>query len=351
MKHSDPKYLALINAGAIAAFAFVATLAFGSFSGKLNLLFVLGLSLGLGLFSYVLIRFTVQKFIYDKIRLIYKSIRQVKSKKGDPHLIINKDTIGKVEADVVEWGLETEDQIDELMKMEAYRREFVGNVAHELKTPIFNIQGYILTLLDGGLDDPNINKDYLLRTESSITRMITILEDLDAITRLESGELKLDNTNFDMVTLSMEIFDFLEIKAKTQNVELLLPGEESSFIVNADRERIGQVLTNLIDNAIKYIGENHQNSFVKVDFFDMDEHYLIEVSDNGRGISQENITRVFERFYRTDKGRSRDQGGSGLGLAIVKHIIEAHGETINVRSNYGEGTTFSFTLQKGRATK
>ncbi len=348
MKYTDPKYLAFINAAAIAAFAFIGTLVFGIFTGKLNLLFVLLFSGGLGTFCFLLMRYTIEAFIYEKIRLIYKSIRRIKSKKGDPHLAINTDTIKKVEADVMEWGKETEDQIEELKKMEAYRREFVGNVAHELKSPIFNIQGYILTLLDGGLDDPNINKDYLLRTESSISRMITILEDLDAITRLESGDLKIEHENFDIVTLTMEIFDFLEMKAKKQNVKLLLPAEESSFTVSADRERISQVLTNLVENAIKYMGDKNGERFTKVDFFDMDEHYLIEVSDNGRGISQDNLPRIFERFYRTDKGRSRDEGGSGLGLAIVKHIIEAHGETINVRSNYGEGTTFSFTLRKAK---
>jgi two-component system phosphate regulon sensor histidine kinase PhoR len=202
----------------------------------------------------------------------------------------------------------------------------------------------VLTLLDGGIDDPSINKEYLHRTEKSINRMINIVDDLEKISLLESGQLKPEYTNFDIVALSKEVFEILEPRAKEKNTRLEF-GEsyEKAIYVYADHEKIRQAMTNLVDNSIKY---GRKDGKTKISFFDMDDHLLIEVTDNGVGVDQSDIPRLFERFYRTDKARSREHGGSGLGLAIVKHIIEAHDETIQVRSSPGVGTTFGFTLKK-----
>jgi len=301
---------------------------------------------GVFLLSYFIYRYILEKFIYDKIKLIYKTIHTLKSKITfkEMDLSLNKDIISKVNEEVSEWAQDRKQEIEELKKLEVYRREFLGNVSHELKTPLFNIQGYILTLLDGGLDDPSINKEYLERSGKNIERMISIVEDLEVISRFETGEMKLDVINFDVVALATDVIELLEVKARKKNIRMNLSREyEKPLFVRADKERIRQVLINLLDNSIKYGTENGKT---KVGFFDMDENLLIEVTDNGIGVDSKDISRLFERFFRVDKSRSREQGGSGLGLAIVKHILEAHKQTINVRSTIGVGTTFAFTLQK-----
>jgi two-component system phosphate regulon sensor histidine kinase PhoR len=301
---------------------------------------------GVFLLSYFIYRYILEKFIYDKIKLIYKTIHTLKSKITfkEMDLSLNKDIISKVNEEVSEWAQDRKQEIEELKKLEVYRREFLGNVSHELKTPLFNIQGYILTLLDGGLDDPSINKEYLERSGKNIERMISIVEDLEVISRFETGEMKLDVINFDVVALATDVIELLEVKARKKNIRMNLSREyEKPLFVRADKERIRQVLINLLDNSIKYGTENGKT---KVSFFDMDENLLIEVTDNGIGVDSKDISRLFERFFRVDKSRSREQGGSGLGLAIVKHILEAHKQTINVRSTIGVGTTFAFTLQK-----
>jgi two-component system phosphate regulon sensor histidine kinase PhoR len=226
---------------------------------------------------------------------------------------------------------------------ENYRREFIGNVSHELKTPIFNIQGYIQTLIDGGLQDENVNLKYLKRANLSVDRMINIVDDLEVISQLETNEDVLDLDNFNIVDVINEAFDQLEMKANNMNISLKLSKESNSEIVYADRNKIQQVFMNLISNSIKY-GKN--NGVTNVRLFDMTDKMLIEVADNGIGISEEALNRLFERFYRVDKNRSREIGGTGLGLAIVKHIIEAHQQTINVRSTVDVGSTFSFILEK-----
>ena len=301
---------------------------------------------GVFLLSYFIYRYILEKFIYDKIKLIYKTIHTLKSKITfkEMDLSLNKDIISKVNEEVSEWAQDRKQEIEELKKLEVYRREFLGNVSHELKTPLFNIQGYILTLLDGGLDDPSINKEYLERSGKNIERMISIVEDLEVISRFETGEMKLDVINFDVVALATDVIELLEVKARKKNIRMNLSREyEKPLFVRADKERIRQVLINLLDNSIKYGTETGKT---KVSFFDMDENLLIEVTDNGIGVDSKDISRLFERFFRVDKSRSREQGGSGLGLAIVKHILEAHKQTINVRSTIGVGTTFAFTLQK-----
>ena len=224
--------------------------------------------------------------------------------------------------------------------------ENMGNVAHELKTPIFNIQGYTSTLLDGGLEDELINRKYLERAEKSIDRLINIVNDLDTISKLESNMNRLEMEKFDIVALTKEIAEQAEMEADKKGIRISIKGADnlpSPFWVLADKHYIGQVIVNLVINSIRY---GKEGGLTRVHFRDMLDKILVEVEDNGLGISKEDLPRVFERFYRTDKGRSREQGGTGLGLAIVKHIIEAHGERISVRSEPGVGSTFSFTLKK-----
>lgn len=298
--------------------------------------------------TYVIFHFVLNKFIYEKIKPIYKTIFTEKAspEEKEKQKNIDENTIFNANEIVLKWAEERKTEILELKSLAKYRREFIGNVSHELKTPIFNIQGYILTLLDGGLHDESINKEYLNRAEANINRMITIVEDLEAISRLESGELELLEDRFDIVSLAREVMDLHERKALEKNNRLYFADAGyGSIYVKADKERISQVFANLVDNAIKYGRENGGKT--KVSFFDMHEHVLVEVSDNGIGIAKDELGRLFERFYRTDRGRSRAQGGTGLGLSIVKHIIEAHQQTVNVRSSPGIGTTFGFTLKKG----
>jgi two-component system phosphate regulon sensor histidine kinase PhoR len=272
-------------------------------------------------------------------------MRSQKEEKKVKETNLSDDVLDIVNQVVLEWGKEQQEEIESLKKGASYRREFIGNLSHELKTPIFNIQGYISTLLDGGLEDENINRRFLIKSEKSINRMIALVDDLENISKLESAELKLKPEKFDINQLSKEVIDFLELKASKTNTQISINVPSSSHInVVADKKRIRQVLINLVDNAIKYTDK--ERSKVSISFYDFYDNYLVEVNDNGMGIQEENLLRVFERFYRTDSGRSRDTGGSGLGLAIVKHIIEAHHKTISVRSNKREGTTFSFTLSK-----
>jgi two-component system phosphate regulon sensor histidine kinase PhoR len=283
--------------------------------------------------------------IYQKINPLYRIIQE----QNVPEIQLRNKvkqmgSLNQVNSDVLDWARNKTSEIAKLKQLEKYRREFLGNVSHELKTPIFNIQGYILTLLDGGIDDPDINKLYLEKTEKSINRMISIVEDLESIARLESGELKLQYEEFNIVVLVKEVFELHEMMAQKMNIKLKFSQNyEKGIWVFADRKRIMEVITNLVVNAIKY---GRLDGKVLVSFFEMGKSILIEVEDDGIGIPTYDLNRIFERFYRVDKSRSRDQGGTGLGLAIVKHIIEAHKQKINVRSTLNQGTTFSFTLDK-----
>jgi two-component system phosphate regulon sensor histidine kinase PhoR len=346
MNYSNPRILALYNAFFIVLFFTVVYIVLGWIFSTIHLVPLIISDVLIFVFTYLLFRYTLDKFIYEKIRLIYKTIHNLKATtKEEKKSSTQQTNIEDVNRQVLEWGQVQQEEIKKLKDMARYRREFLGNISHELKTPIFNIQGYVLTLLDGGLEDPKINREYLMKTEKSVNRMIAIIEDLEAISKLESGELKIKSIDFDIVELTRDVFDFLEIKAKKKHSAVTFAKNyEKPIMVNADKKGIRQVLINLVDNAIKY--GNPDDGSVKVSFFDMDENILVEVTDNGHGIDEENIPRLFERFYRTDKGRSREQGGTGLGLAIVKHIIEAHNQVINVRSKIGVGTTFAFTIKK-----
>lgn len=297
-----------------------------------------------GTVSYFIVFYLLEKLITNKIRILYRTIHSFKISKGDFPVNMDEDVLEKTEKEVISWVKTKREEIDRLKEQEAFRREFIGNLAHELRTPIFSIQGYILTLLEGGLEDENINIKFLERASKGVDRMTNILEDLDTITKLESERIKINKKNIDVKDLAEEILESFEIKAKEKKIRLILDSKDmDSIMVYCDRDKIGQVLTNLINNALNY---GKEKGYVKVRFFDFEDNYLVEVADNGVGIEEKHLPRLFERFYRVDKSRSRHDGGTGLGLAIVKHIVEAHGQMINVRSTPGEGSTFSFTLQK-----
>lgn len=332
----------------ISAFYFIG-LAYIYYTTTIEFVYVLGVFFIFLSFNFWIIRLYTENYIYQKIKVIYKTIYDQKRSKNKPLRERNKalPSIENVHHEVIAWSKEYKEQIQELQKLETYRKEYIGNISHELKTPLFNIQGYISTLLDGGINDDSINQKYLNRSEKSVERLIRIVEELDTISGIESGELILNKTRFNILTLVKEIFDLYEPEANKRSCRLLFskPYDHSIFVY-ADRKHLHTLLSNLIGNAIKYGAA--EKGKVKVSFFYMNENILIEVTDNGPGIQKEELPRIFERFYRTDKARSRDSGGTGLGLAIVKHIVEAHNQVINVRSTLGLGTTFAFTIKKDK---
>jgi len=293
--------------------------------------------------GFLIFRFAVYQFIYKKIEILYKNIHSIRTgnfKARD----VNTD-LDDVSREVSEWAEKQQEEIKLLRVRESYRKEFIGNVSHELKTPIFNIQGYILTLLDGALEDEEINREYLLRASKSVDRMIRLVHDLETITKLEAGALHMNTQSVDVVEIASEVIETLELKGKKKGVELRFQNKlQKPIRVKCDPEKIKQVFTNLMVNGINYAQK--KDAWVEIRFIDMGVRWSIEVADNAVGIDEEEIPRLFERFYRVDKSRSRDEGGTGLGLAIVKHIVEAHRQTIAVRSKKGLGSVFSFTLQK-----
>jgi two-component system phosphate regulon sensor histidine kinase PhoR len=350
LKNPTPQQIAQIVALYITASSLVVwgLLEFVRAYYELTWLFTLAL-LGVALFTsaYLITIFYLRKYIYRKIKLIYKTIHKhkVSPQEKNKNIDVRENIIDEVEKQVAEWAEQQKEELDKYKAWAAYRRNFVGDISHELKTPIFNIQGYLHTLLDGALQDASVNTTFLKKAAKNLERLHIIVEDLEAISRLESGELMLEIQSFDILTLAEEVFEDLEFKAKQRNITLeFKEGASQSFKVQADRESIRQVLTNLVSNSIKY-GE--ENGRTRIGFYDMDGNILIEVADNGLGIPKKHLNHVFDRFYRVDKSRSRERGGSGLGLSIVKHIIEAHMQTINVRSTPGLGSTFGFTLKKG----
>lgn len=293
---------------------------------------------------YFIVRVLLERYVFRKIKLIYKIIHDSKLDKSKKNVDINATSLEKVNDEVIKWAQSTEQEIKSLKLLEEYRKDFVGNISHELKTPIFSIQGYLHTLLDGGMHDENINVKYLRRAAKNAERLQNIVEDLEAISKLESGKMVLDIRKFDIKSLMQEVLQDLQVYAQEKNITLRFKeGASQSFNVLADREKIRQVLNNLVINSIKY---GNEGGLTRVSFYDIDKNILIEVSDNGLGIEENHLKHLFDRFYRVDTSRSRAQGGSGLGLSIVKHIIEAHNQTINVRSTVGVGSTFGFTLKK-----
>ena len=295
-----------------------------------------------GIGSFLLFSFLIEKFINQKIKLIYRIISSQKLT-AEHDFKIGDDVLEKLTTDTAEWAITQKNQIEHLQKQDEFRKEFLGNLAHELKTPVFSIQGYILTLLEGGLEDENVNRNFLERALSGVDRITNLLEDLDDISRFEYEDYHLKYKSFDIVTLVQNVFNNVFGKANKKEIDLVFNKNYQPIFVKADKGKIAQVLINLVSNAISYSTNNQK---VEVRFHTIDKRtLLIEVSDSGLGINKKHLSRLFERFYRVDKSRARNIGGSGLGLAIVKHIVEAHDQTINVRSTEGEGSTFSFTLE------
>lgn len=307
---------------------------------------VAGVLLGTFCIVALVALFIIRKYVAYKLKPIYSIVLSRDVHTTEILSELKDKRVENIGEELTAWADTNDKEIARLKEAEQFRKQYLGNVAHELKTPIFNIQGYISTLLDGGLEDELINRKYLERAEKSIDRLINIVNDLDTISKLESSMNKLNLEKFDIVALAKEIAEQAEIEADKKHIRISVKGVEnlpSPFWVLADKHYIGQVLVNLIINSIRYGKEGGQT---RIRFRDMLDKILVEVEDNGLGIGKEDLPRIFERFYRTDKGRSREQGGTGLGLAIVKHIIEAHGERISVRSEPGVGSTFSFTLKK-----
>ena len=312
---------------------------------KIESFFLESFLLSLMVFSctYLIVYYFLERFINSKIKLIYRVIHSGESTKEERVVKMNEDVIGETEREVMSWGKTKSEEIKKLKEQEQFRREFLGNLAHELKTPIFSIQGYILTLLEGGLEDEKINRTFLERANKGVDRITRVVEDLDLITEIESGRVVLNQSVTNIVALSKDVLDSFEIKAKKRGVSLKLETDFNVQNVFCDKDKIEQVLINLINNSINYGSEN---GVTKVSLFGSEDHVLIEVEDDGIGISKEHLSRLFERFYRVDKSRARHEGGTGLGLSIVKHIIEAHKQTINVRSETGKGSVFYFYLKK-----
>ena len=295
------------------------------------------------IFSFIVIQYRVERFIYRRVKKIYDDVSLLESSS-----FINQPITTDMETltmEVRKFATDKKLEIEMLQIREEYRREFLGNVSHELKTPLFTVQGYISTLLDGAMEDKTIRKKYLKRAEKGVERLIYIVEDLDLITKLEVGDLNLEFSEFDIVDLIQNVFDLLEMKADKKKIKLAFDNYHIQPIyVKADKDKIQQVIENLIVNSIKY---GKKEGLTEVQVINLTkEKVLVRISDNGEGIEKQNIPRLFERFYRVNKSGSRSEGGSGLGLAIVKHIIEAHDEKIYVESEFGIGSEFSFTLAK-----
>ncbi|WP_207511866.1 sensor histidine kinase [Longitalea luteola] len=344
-KNLTPRQLAAFTAGILAI-----PIAIGILILTLN--WQIGLASLIVIFAggYWLILVTMERFIYRKIKLIYKLIYQTKATKKEEmyfKYILPQKSIDEVRADVEEWGERRMREIELLRQNEAYRKEFLQNLAHEFKTPIFAIQGYVDTLLGGAMEEEAIRKRFLENTAKNVDRLVNLMNDLDEISRLERGEQLLAKQNFIIQDLIREIYDSLSIKTQAKNIRTLIKkGCEAPITVFADKEKIKQVLINLVENATKY---GKHNGHITASIYDTDDqHVLVEISDDGIGIEEEHLPRIFERFYRTDTARSRDKGGTGLGLAICKHIIEAHGQSIHVRSTPDVGTTIGFTVESKR---
>ena len=303
-------------------------------------------ALGVFILMAIFSLFMMKQYVAYKLKPIYSMVlsrdvhtTEIIDEMKDKH-------VENVSQELTSWADDNDKEISRLKETEKFRKQYLGNVAHELKTPIFNIQGYISTLLDGGLEDEEINRKYLERADRSVERMINILGDLDTISRLDSDMNHISAESFDLVALCKECAENAEMEASKKNIKLIVKGADnlpSRCWVSADKFYIGQVLENLIVNSIRY---GKDGGTTKITCRDMLEKILVEVEDDGIGIAKGDLPRVFERFYRTDKGRSREQGGTGLGLAIVKHIVENHGEKVSVRSELGVGSTFTFTLPK-----
>ena len=294
---------------------------------------------------FFVIQFRVERFIYAQVKRIYEDVQLLDESSFSANKVTtDMETLTK---EVERYATNKKLEIESLKVQENYRKEFIGNISHELKTPLFTVQGYILTLLDGAMKDKAVRKRYLQRANKGVERLIYIVKDLDMITKLEVGDLNLNYEDFNIIELVQNVFDLLDIKAAKKSITLTFDTDyQDSIFVYGDREKIQQVLTNLVENSIKY-GKQGGTTEVSVEDLVMDK-VIVRVTDNGEGIEEDKIPRLFERFFRVDTSGSRREGGSGLGLSIVKHIIEAHNEKIYVESEFGVGSEFSFTLEKSK---
>ena len=327
----------------IALFVVILLLFFNYFFLNTSYFYLGIMSFLIFLFSFCVLQFRVEKFIYQRVKKIYDDVSLLEntSFRNQP---ITTD-FATLTQEVKKFASDKKIEIETLKIREEYRREFLGNVSHELKTPLFTVQGYLLTLLDGAMKDKSIREKYLQRAEKGVERLIYIVKDLDMITKLEAGEIHLEESAFNIVTLVQNVFELLEMKAAKKDISLAFDLKyHEPIIVFADQEKIQQVVTNLIVNSIKY-GKKGGTTEVGIESLTKNK-IIVRITDNGEGIEERHINRLFERFYRVDKSGARSEGGSGLGLAIVKHIIEGHDQKIYVESQYGVGSEFSFTLNK-----
>lgn len=310
---------------------------------------VLILTFGILIFisSFLILQYRAEKFIYKRVKKIYDDVSLLESSTfQDQPVTTDMKTLTE---EIEKFAKGKKLEIETLKVRENYRKEFLGNVSHELKTPLFTVQGYILTLLEGGaLKDKAIRKKYLQRAAKGVERLIYIVKDLDMITKIESGTFNLEYEDFNVIELIQNVFEMLEMKAARKNISLIFDTDYEPVIIRADKERVQQVLINLIVNSIKY-GKEEGTTEVSIENL-VKNKVIVRVTDNGEGIEKQNIHRIFERFFRVDKSGSRKEGGSGLGLSIVKHIIEAHKEKIYVESVFGVGSEFSFTMEKAKST-
>lgn len=312
---------------------------------SVDVFYLLAFAIFTYLISFIVIQYRVERFIYRRVKKIYDDLTLLESTTLRKQPITTD--MATLTQEIDKFARDKKLEIETLKVREEYRKEFLGNVSHELKTPLFTVQGYLLTLLDGAMDDKRVSEKYLNRASKGLERLIYIVKDLDMITKLEVGDLRLNITTFDIVELVESVFDLLEMKAAKKKITLTFDIDYNSpIMVSADKERIQQVLTNLIVNSIKY-GREKGTTEVSIENL-IKNKVIVRVTDNGEGISKENLTRLFERFFRVDKSGSRKEGGSGLGLSIVKHIIEAHDERIYVESELDVGSEFSFTLEKAK---
>lgn len=344
MKHATLQKIALLASLIIALITFAQLLIIHFIFYPLTWLMIILLSVFSFVASYVVIYFLVDSFVYRRIKVLYKNIHQLKTGKQQIQPINEQDPISEVEQEVKNYSINKSAEIAELKKMEQYRKEFLGDVSHELKTPIFNTQGYIETLLNGAINDDKVNISYLKKASKNLDRLNSIVEGLLVIAQKESDQLKLNKTKFDIIALTQEVIENNEVLADNRDISVKFKKETAkNKQVFADKEQVEIVLNNLINNAIKY---GKEDGTVLIGVYDMEENILLEVTDNGPGIEQKYLPRLFDRFFRVDKHRSRVEGGNGLGLSICKHIMDAHGQSIHVRSTIGVGTTFGITLSK-----
>ncbi len=326
-------------------FSIISFVSYLFFFEKLGVFSVILFAVIFFIISYFIIQYRAEHFIYRRLKKIYEdiSILDVSDLKKNT-VSTDIETLSESVQKYVE-GKQIE--IKNLTKRDSFRRDFLGNVAHELKTPLFTVQGYLLTLIEGAATNKEIRTKYLNRANKGVDRLVAIVKDLDMIAKLETDGLKINRKHFNLLELTQNVFDMFEMKAKKRNITLKFNKiYEFPIFVEADIEKIEQVLINLIVNSIKY-GKTNGVTTVTIDNYN-ESKFIIRISDDGEGIKQEHISRLFERFYRVDQSRSREQGGSGLGLSIVKHIIEAHNETILLKSAFGKGSEFSFTLEKAK---